>query len=133
MAIDASTQVLMANWALWRFTRGQPGMAITMAYSLMGGGGSGQNGTIVLLNDEAFEVEQAVLNMAQHLRQAIEEYWLKSEPVDKKARRCSCPVRTYWRRLQRGHEAVHTYRRELHERQKRAREAYQAGDLSFGF
>lgn len=129
MAIDAGTQAMMINWAVWRLCRERPGMAVTMAYSLVGGGGSG-GGAIPLINDEAFEVDQAVLGMSEYLRQAVTEYWLRSEPVQKKAQRCGCPVRTYWRRLERAHQAVHTYRRELRTREDAARQAYRKGSFS---
>lgn len=134
MKIDDSTKVLMMNWALWRLSREQPGIAVTNAYSLAGGSdGPRDYCPIVLLNDEAFEVEQAAQAMDLHLRQALVEYWLRSEPAAKKAHRCGCPLRTYWRRLERAHQAVHTFRRQLHERQRRAREAYQQGRFSFVF
>jgi hypothetical protein len=132
--IDETTKVLMTNWALWRLSRERPGVSMTNAYSLSGGGGGDNHGTIVLINDEAFEVEQAVHAMADYLRQAIVEYWIRSDPPPRKASRCGCSLRTYWRRLERGHRAVHTYRRELHERQQKARDAYRAdGVLSFAF
>lgn len=133
MAIDAGTQDLMTNWAVWRLCREQPGLAVTNAYSLVGGGGRSPNGTIVLLNDEAFDVEQAVSSMADYLRQAIVEYWLRSEPVDKKASRCKCSVRAYWYRLERGHQAVHTFRRAKQERDQKIRDAHKNGALSLGF
>lgn len=131
--IDETTKVLMSNWAQWRISREQHGLAMTNAYSLTASGGGGENGTIVLINDEAFEVEQAVNAMADYLRQALVEYWIRSDPPDRKASRCRCSLSTYWRRLGRGHQAVHTFRRELQERQKQAREAFRKGDLSFAF
>lgn len=122
--IDESTNVLMLNWATWRIQREKPGISMSNAYSLAGRSRSGSGGTIVLLNDEAFEVEQAVSGMADYLRQALIEYWLKVEPVARKASRCRCTVRTYWRRLERAHERVHAFRSELHARQGRVRAAY---------
>lgn len=128
--IDESTKVLMLNWAAWRLSREQPGLSMSNAYSLVQSrGGSGGSCAIVLLNDEAFEVEQAIGAMADYLRQALIEYWLRSEPAPKKASRCRCSLATYWRRLERGHEWVHTFRRALQDRQHHARAAWRARSL----
>lgn len=134
MAIDATTNNLMTNWALWRIQRERPGLAMSNAYAMGGtAAGGGNNGTIVLLDDDAFQVEMAVNAMADYLRQAVVEYWLKVEPIQKKAQRCGCPVRTFWSRLDRAHQQIHTFRRERYDREKREREAFRKGGFSLGF
>jgi hypothetical protein len=131
--IDEATKVLMLNWATWRIQRERPGISMSNAYSLAGRSSSNGGGTIVLMNDEAFEVEQACSAMVDYLRQAAVEYWLRSDPVPRKASRCHCSVRTYWRRLDRAHELVHAFRRALQVRQQAARAAFRKGELSFAF
>lgn len=134
MAIEAATTTMMMNWALWRIQRDRPGLAMSNAYSLGGATGSaGTNGPIVLLNDDAFEVEQALSVMPDYLKLAVVEYWLRVDPVARKAQRCGCPVRTYWRRLERAHQQIHTYRRDLHERQERERLAWKSRSISLAF
>lgn len=136
MAIDEKTAAMMQNWAAWRVGRGLGAGTLAMGhtYDLAGFTSGGRDHTaIVLVDDDAFEVEQAVGAMAPYLNQAIVEYWIRTDTIARKSSRCGCSLRTFWNRLDRAHEQVHAYRRALQERQKREREAYRKAGFSFAF
>lgn len=121
MAIDTETQRLMTNWARWRLGMSIR-IAMTAAYSLEGRGPRADV-AMPLFDGEAVEVNQAVDLMAEELRQAVVEYWLKSEPVERKAARCLCTVRRFYKRLDRAHAVVREHRRQLHDKGARIRRA----------
>lgn len=122
MAIDAETERVMRNWAMWR-AGSLTGVPVSGAYDLEAPGHRGDT-AIPLINGEAVEVEQAVQAIDEQLRTVLEEYWLKSGPIEMKARRCACCVATLYRRLDRAHAAIKAHRAELRKSAERKRQAY---------
>lgn len=118
MAIDAETQRLMLNWAAWRC--GSIGSVATSgAYSLEGRGRHEET-SIPLINGEAVEVDQAVSDLAPDLKLAVEEYWTRTGVIADKAKRCSCTTMTLYRRLDRAHAAINSFRQQQRARLKPA-------------
>lgn len=122
MAIDAETNRLMQNWALWR-SGSLTGVPSSGAYELEGRGSRAEL-PMPLINGDAVEIDQAVGQLDAPLKLAVEEYWLRAGSIEEKARRCGCEARTLYRRLDRAHAGIHANRRakrEASERQRKAR------------
>jgi hypothetical protein len=119
MAIDADTERMMVNWALWR-SGSLTGVAVSGAYELEARGRYEET-PMPLINGEACEVDQAVARLDAPLKLAVEEYWLRTGPVVDKARRCGCEAKTLYRRLDRAHESIKAFREERQRASERAR------------
>lgn len=132
MAIDAETQRLMLNWVRW-LTSAPAGMAAASTYELAAARGWAQDVPLPLINSDAEEVERAIKQLDEARQRVIVEYWLFSDTVPKKAKRCRCSERTFWRMLHRAHQTIQTFRQRQREREQKARAAYAQGQLPVAF
>lgn len=121
MAIDAETERMMLNWAMWR-SGSLTGVAVTGAYELEARGRREET-PIPLINGEACEVDEEVQLLDAALKMALEEYWLRTGPLVDKARRCGCGLATLYRRLERAHFRINSELRRKRQQNERQRQA----------
>jgi DNA-directed RNA polymerase specialized sigma24 family protein len=115
--LDAEFRRRMTNWSIWR-----SGASISLAASTAYDPAlheSNYDECYPLMNGDAVDVEEAVLQLPPELRNVVEAYWVGRGSNEQKARSCKCAIRTYWRRLDHAHVRIQQHlsvRRARHRR-----------------
>lgn len=117
MTINVETQRLMTNWAMWKYSGGSIGLAMSGAYALEARGRR-EEVSMPIIDGEALDVDQAIEQLNDPLKLVLAEYWLRTGTIMKKVRSCRCAVATFYRRLDYSHSRIHAHLAALKQRRR---------------
>lgn len=94
-------------WARWVMSRAGGGLGFPkqVAFSRLSGGGPGSQ-LPAGLDENAYEVEQAVQTLRPELKQAVQAFYCSVGTVEQKAKDCHCCRDTLYSRLDRAHGLI---------------------------
>lgn len=110
--LDPEFERLMNNWAMYRRTGGAAPSGKRSSADIGDVYGNGlrdsryRETTFPIAALEAGQVDRAMNGLDTRLSLALECYWLESVSAELLAQRCNCCEKTFYNRVDRGHEAV---------------------------
>lgn len=110
MAFNTYINDRLNHWAQWRIQRvqGAEGYPRQSAFARLGGGGEIDYSTRLPpdVNEQAWEVEQAVQALQPELKQCVMVFYCEVGTAEQKAKDCRCCRDTLYARLDRAHGKI---------------------------